>query len=113
MCEINRVFRQARHCMFWIGIGEAQFRGSGYGSDAIRVLLRFAFLEMNLNRVGLEVMSYNIRAITTYERLGFVHEGRQREMVIRDGVYYDILLMGILRREWEALHCQQGTPAGS
>lgn len=113
MCEINRVFRQARHCMFWIGIGEAQFRGGGYGSDAIRVLLRFAFLEMNLNRVGLEVMSYNTRAIATYERLGFVHEGRQRETVILDGVYYDILLMGILRREWEALHWQRSGQTGS
>lgn len=102
MLEINRVMRQARHCMFWIGIGEPTYRGSGYGSDAIRILLRFAFQEMNLNRVGLEVMSYNTRAIATYERLGFQHEGRQREMVFRDGVYYDILLMSILHREWQA-----------
>ena len=102
MCEINRIFRQARHCMFWIGIGDPAYRGHGYGSDAIRILLRYAFLEMNLNRVGLEVMSYNERAIAAYEKIGFQHEGRQRETVIRDGVYYDTLLMGILRREWEA-----------
>ncbi|MCC6616216.1 MAG: GNAT family N-acetyltransferase [Anaerolineae bacterium] len=102
MCEINRIFRQARHCMFWIGMGDPAYRGHGYGSDAIRTLLRYAFLEMNLNRVGLEVMSYNARAIAAYERIGFQHEGRQRETVIRDGVYYDTLLMSILRREWEA-----------
>ena len=112
MCEINRIFRQARHCMFWIGIGEPAYREHGYGSDAIRVLLRFAFLEMNLNRVGLEVMSYNDRAIAAYERIGFQHEGRQRETVIRDGVYYDTLLMGILRREWESRYWQkQDSPA--
>jgi RimJ/RimL family protein N-acetyltransferase len=104
--ELNRIVRQARHCMFWIGIGEPAYRGRGYGSDAVQVMLRFAFLEMNLNRVGLEVMSYNTRAIASYERVGFQHEGRMREMVYRDGVYYDILLMGMLRAEWEARYWQ-------
>ncbi|MDX2139709.1 MAG: GNAT family protein [Chloroflexota bacterium] len=99
---LNRVMRQARHCMFWIGIGEPEYRGKGYGNEALKLLLQWCFLEMNLNRVGLEVMSYNERAIASYERMGFQHEGKQREMVIRDGVYYDILLMSILRREWEA-----------
>jgi RimJ/RimL family protein N-acetyltransferase len=99
---LNRVMRQARHCMFWIGIGEPEYRSKGYGSEALTLVLQWCFLEMNLNRVGLEVMSYNERAIASYERMGFQHEGRQREVVIRDGVYYDILLMSILRREWEA-----------
>lgn len=106
MIEINRVMRQARHCMFWIAIGDPDYRGRGYGSDALRVLFRFAFLEMNLNRVGLEVMSYNSRAIASYEKLGFVREGVQREVVYRDGNYYDIIGMGILRREWEARYWQ-------
>ena len=104
MIDINRIMRQARHCMFWIAIGDPEYRGRGYGSDALRILFRFAFLEMNLNRIGLEVMSYNERAIASYERLGFVREGVQREVVYRDGSYYDIILMGILRREWEALY---------
>jgi RimJ/RimL family protein N-acetyltransferase len=99
---LNRVMRQARHCFFWIGIGEPEYRSKGYGSEALKLLLQWCFLEMNLNRVGLEVMSYNTHAIASYERMGFQHEGKQREMVIRDGVYYDILLMSILRREWEA-----------
>jgi RimJ/RimL family protein N-acetyltransferase len=104
--EINRIMRQARHCMFWYAIGDADYRGRGYGSDALRVLLKFAFLEMNLNRVGLEVMSYNTAALTAYERIGFVREGVQREVVYRDGAYYDIIGMGMLRREWEARYWQ-------
>jgi RimJ/RimL family protein N-acetyltransferase len=103
-CSLNRVVRQARHCMFWIGIGDPASRGKGLGSEALKLLLQWCFLEMNLNRVGLEVMIYNTRAIAVYERLGFQHEGRQRQAVIRDGVYYDVLLMSILRDEWATLH---------
>ena len=104
MVGLNRIMRQPRHCMFWIGIGEPASRGMGFGSEALRLMLQWCFLEMNLNRVGLEVMSYNTRAIATYERMGFQHEGRQRQSVIRDGVYYDLILMSILRSEWEALY---------
>ncbi len=101
---LNRIMRQPRHCMFWIGIGDPESRGQGLGSDALKLMLQWCFLEMNLNRVGLEVMSYNTRAVAAYERLGFQHEGRQQQAVIRDGVYYDIVLMSILRDEWAALH---------
>ena len=99
---IKDIMWQARHCSFFIGIGDAGERGQGYGSDAVRVLLQYAFLEMNLNRVGLEVMAYNPDAVRAYEAAGFQHEGRLRAYVYRDGVYYDVLLMSILRSEWEA-----------
>lgn len=104
MLVINHIMWQARHCTFFIGIGEAENRGKGYGSDAVRVMLKYIFLEMNLNRVGLDVMSYNPHAVHTYEKLGFKLEGTQRAMVYRDGVYYDMHMMGILRAEWEALY---------
>jgi RimJ/RimL family protein N-acetyltransferase len=107
MLEINRIMRQARHCMFWIAIGDPDARGKGYGTEALHILLRFAFLEMNMNRVGLEVNSYNTRAHATYERVGFAQEGVLRETVYRDGVYHDMILMSILRREWEARYWQK------
>jgi RimJ/RimL family protein N-acetyltransferase len=103
---ITHVQWQARHCSFWIGIGSASERGKGYGSDAVRVLLQYAFLEMNLNCVRLEVMAYNTDALRAYERAGFRADGRQRAAVYRDSVYYDIVLMSILRVEWEALTSQ-------
>jgi RimJ/RimL family protein N-acetyltransferase len=100
------IFWQARHCSVVIGIGDPAARGHGYGSDALRVLLKYAFLEMNLNRVGLEVMSYNEAGIRAYTKVGFQPEGRLRAFVYRDGVYYDIIPMSILRSEWEALYHQ-------
>lgn len=101
---LKDIFWQARHCSFFIGIGDPTERGRGYGSDAVRVVLRYAFLEMNLNRVGLEVMAYNTEAIHAYQAAGFQVEGRLRAFVYRDGVYYDIETMSILRSEWEALY---------
>ena len=85
-----------------IGIGAAEHRGRGYGADAMRVALRFAFSELNLHRVCLTVFSYNEPAIALYERLGFVREGGYREHIERDGQHYDMILYGLLRREWES-----------
>lgn len=87
-----------------IGIGGAENRGKGYGTDALRVILRYAFRELNLDRVGLDVIDYNHRAIKAYERVGFKHEGAMRSAVFRDGKKYDRVIMGILREEWEELN---------
>jgi RimJ/RimL family protein N-acetyltransferase len=83
-----------------ISIGNRNFWGKGYGTDAMRVLLRYAFTEINLHRVTLNVFEYNPRAIRSYEKAGFVHEGRLRGMLNKDGRRWDILHMGILRQEW-------------
>jgi len=87
-------------CDMAIGIGDPEYRGKGYGQDALRLLLNYAFSELNLYRVGLTVMSYNTAAIKAYERAGFVREGAKRQMVHRDGQRHDLVLYGILRDEW-------------
>lgn len=83
-----------------IQIGEKGCWGKGYGTDAMRIILRFAFTELNLRRVSLTVFDYNPRAIRSYEKAGFVHEGRMRQFLQREGRRYDMLFMGILREEW-------------
>ena len=85
-----------------IGIGNPAYRGKGYGSDTLRVILRYAFDELNLHHLGLTVMAYNIAAVTAYERVGFVKEGVRREVVTRAGQRHDLVLYGILRDEWLA-----------
>jgi RimJ/RimL family protein N-acetyltransferase len=90
-----------RNCSLGIGIGEREFWGMGYGSDTLRVVLRYAFTELNLERVSLDVFEYNQRAIHCYEKLGFVHEGCMRGALNRDGRRWDMLYMGILREEWQ------------
>ncbi len=84
-----------------IGFGNREHWGKGYGGEALRLLLDYAFGELNLHRVQLTVFAYNERAIALYEKLGFVREGVYREFLLRDGVRYDMYLYGLLRREWE------------
>lgn len=86
--------------MLAMGIGEAEYRGKGYGSDALRLILNYAFNELSLYRVSLTVMDYNTAAIRAYERAGFVLEGRERGAVLREGQRADLLHYGILREEW-------------
>ncbi len=90
------------HGTGWVslGIGDADYRGRGYGYAAMCLGLDFAFGELNLRRVQLTVFAYNVPAITLYERLGFRREGVFREFMHRDGEFHDMLLYGLLRREW-------------
>jgi RimJ/RimL family protein N-acetyltransferase len=90
-----------------IGIGERELWGKGYGTDAMRVILRFAFEELNLHRVSLSVYEYNPRAMRSYEKCGFQIEGRMRGMIQRDGKRYDMIYMGILQSEWRQTHQPQ------
>src|SRR5258706_11033228 len=91
------------HQIAWLGmgIGEPEFRGKGYGTDALRLTVNYAFRELNVYRVSLSTYSYNTRAIHGYEKVGFVREGTIRGMVQRDGQRYDEIMMGLLRSEWE------------
>jgi RimJ/RimL family protein N-acetyltransferase len=92
------------HGVAWvgIGIGEKDCWGKGYGTDAMQVILRFAFEELNLYRVSLDVFEYNPRAVRSSENAGFSHEGRLRRCLNRNGRRWDLIYMGILRDEWFA-----------
>ncbi|QPC83979.1 GNAT family N-acetyltransferase [Phototrophicus methaneseepsis] len=85
-----------------IGIGNPDYRGRGYGSDALRLILRYGFDELNLHHIALTVMDYNSSAIRAYERVGFIKEGARREFIVRNGQRYDLLMYGMLRDEWLA-----------
>jgi RimJ/RimL family protein N-acetyltransferase len=86
-----------------IGLGERAYWGRGYGTDAVRLILCYAFDELNLHRVSLDVFEYNQRAIRAYEKAGFTIEGRARGEVLRQGRRWDVITMGILREEWQRL----------
>ncbi|RFU70055.1 N-acetyltransferase [Peribacillus saganii] len=84
-----------------IGIGDPSNHNKGYGTEALKLILRYAFHELNLDRVGLEVIEYNKGGVRAYEKAGFQQEGRKRSVVYRDGKRYDMIVMGVLRHEWE------------
>ena len=105
--ELDGIRWSSGDCFVGIGIGEREYWGNGYGTDAMRVILRYAFAELNLHRVSLDVFEYNPRAIRSYEKAGFVFEGRLRQWMRRDGRRWDFVYMGILREEWERVSGQQ------
>jgi diamine N-acetyltransferase len=84
-----------------IVIGEKKFWGQGYGTEAIRLMLRHGFQELNLNRIYLRVYETNLRGIRSYEKAGFKLEGRLRQDRFMDGKYIDVLLMSVLRSEFK------------
>ncbi len=97
-----------RESFVGIGLGEKDDWGKGYGTDAMRVILRYAFTELNLRRVSLDVFEYNPRGIRSYEKAGFVVEGRVRGLIRREGRRWDVIYMGILREEWLRLQEEKG-----
>ena len=93
---------QARSAWVAIGIGPAEYRGRGLGTQAMRLLTRYAFEHLNLNRINLNVFGYNPGAMRSYEKAGSVLEGRQRELLNRYGQRWDMVYMGLLRDDWLA-----------
>ena len=85
-----------------ISIGEERFWSQGYGRDAMVLMLRHGFLNLGLNRIYLRVVfETNPRAVHSYEKAGFVHEGRMRQAYYQDGKFIDDLLMSVLHSEWQ------------
>lgn len=83
-----------------IDIGEKDYWSKGYGSEALKLLLDYAFFEINLHRISLKVFSFNEKAIRLYEKMGFRQEGSSREGLFREGTWHDIIHMGLLQKEY-------------
>jgi RimJ/RimL family protein N-acetyltransferase len=99
---LHRTRWKDRSASFGILIGDPECRGAGYGTEATRLILRYAFETLNLNRVELGVYDFNKPAIHVYEKLGFVREGTQREHSFVEGRYVDHHAYSLLAREYFA-----------
>ena len=91
----------ARHAEVGIAV-IAESRGKGVGTAAISQAIEFAFVRCNLRRVHLQAIASNLGAIRAYQKAGFVIEGHLREHAWVRGRYEDIVVMGILRSDWES-----------
>jgi RimJ/RimL family protein N-acetyltransferase len=85
-----------------LGIGAAEDRRKGYGTQALRMLLRFAFAELNLFRVSANVPEYNEGALALLRKFAFVQEVCRRKSLERDGRRWDLYVFGLLNEEWRA-----------
>jgi len=96
---LHNVDWRNRSAELGIFLGDKSIWGAGYGTDALRTFVAWAFRELNLNRVWLKVYEDNARGIRCYEKVGFRREGRLRQDRFHSGRYQDTLLMGLLREE--------------
>lgn len=99
-CQLNNINYIHRNAELQIRIGRTQARRQGYGTEAIRLLLDFAFKDLNLHRVFLHVFRNNVAAMHVYEKVGFVQEGVLRKGAHINGEYVDVVVMGVLREEY-------------
>ena len=82
--------------------------GKGYGTEAVRWLLRQAFMRYNLHRVAGEVFAFNDRALASYLKCGFQVEGRRRQAYWFEDQWVDEIQIGILEHEWRAQQSKEG-----
>ena len=106
-CGLFNVDRRSGTAEVGIGIGDRAYWGRGYGREALTLLVDYGFRMHNLRKIWLEVHGSNERAIRSYQAVGFVEEGRQREQAWSGGRYEDIVLMGLFRSDF-----QVAVPAG-
>ncbi len=100
-CGANEIAPKNRVATIGIFIGDREFLGKGYGTDALRLLINFLFKEININKVALNVFSFNERAIKSYQKCGFKIDAVGREAIFRFGKYHDEYHMSILKEEYQ------------
>lgn len=83
-----------------IMIGEEKNRHSGYGSEAIRLMLKYCFQFLNFHSIQLTVLSFHNQAISCYKKIGFQEVGRIKEVIYMDDKYYDRIIMQLLKKDW-------------
>lgn len=97
---INEIDWDLRSANFRIGIFHREARGKGIGSWAIPTTCGFAFEQLHLHRLELEVFSFNPRAERAYQKAGFKREGVLRDAIKDGDTYADLILMAMLETEW-------------
>jgi len=101
-CAIRDFDHVSHSAELGIAIGEAEYRGRGYGTDTIRLLVQIGFEQFNLNRIWLKAHADNLRGIRCYMKAGFTQEGVLRQEGFINGRYFDTVVLAILRSEYEA-----------
>ena len=95
--DINYINQSAG---FYIIIGDRSAWGKGYGTEATKLMIRYGFLELNLNRIQTQSMEDNIGGWRADEKAGFNYEGTLREVILRFGKYIDVRVYSLLKSEY-------------
>lgn len=103
LISLLRISPISRSADLSITIPEEYDRHKGYGTKAIKQILHYAFCELHLHRIQLEVLHDNTQAKSMYEKIGFRFEGLKREAFFDGDSYKDMLLFSMLENEWSRL----------
>ena len=112
---LNWVVPHHRLSMLGAMIGEPDYWGGGYGTDALLLIVDYAFNWLDFHKLWLGTMAPNVRAQRNVEKVGFKLEARGRREIYADGEWVDHLLYGLLREEWpgrETVIARLGLKAG-
>mgnify|MGYP002621277970 FL=1 len=101
-CGLYYIDWRSRHAEFGIYVGHNSYRSSGYGSDALRTLIRYGFNDLNLNKIWCEVYSNN-KALDIYRHVGFKDEGILRDKYFNNGRYWDSYMLSMLKKDFNTL----------
>lgn len=82
-------------------IGDHLYRGKGLGTEALKLLIKFGFNDLNLNKIWLRVLANNQPAVKLYKNIGFKHEGILRKDIFIKGNYQDLIVMSLLYEEYD------------
>ena len=100
-CAIQNIECRNRACTCGITIGEKNYQNLGYGNEAMELLVDYGYNTLNMNRIELYVYEFNSHAFKTYQKVGFIEEGRKRQARYHNGKYQGEIIMAILREDWE------------
>lgn len=98
---LHKIDWKNRDAEFGIAIGEKKYWGNGYGTEATKLILGYAFNHLNLHRVSSGAYDFNERSMKMHLKVSFKEEGRLRQSIFKNGQYRDKVLFGILKDEWK------------
>ncbi len=105
--RLHRIEWNNGHGWLTLGIGAPEDRGQGYGAEALGLILRYAFDELNLHRLSAATFEYSAGALRLLEKAGFREEVRRRQAIHREGRRWDEVWLGLLREEWEQVESRK------
>lgn len=99
---LYKIDDRVKSCEFGILIGLKSLWGKGVGTAVTRGIINYGFDTLQMNRIGLDLLEHNDRALALYKKVGFVREGLLRQAQKKNNQYVNLVLMSILKSEWRS-----------
>ncbi len=98
-CGLHRIDHREQVAGFGIAIGEKDYWGKGYGTEAAQLLIEYGFKSLNLHRISSSALAFNDRSIRMHKKIGFREEGCLRQRRFKNGFFCDEILFGLLKED--------------